>query len=186
LTAIAGLIDGANVWMGGDSAGVSGYSLTVRKDPKVFTIDEFIIGYTSSFRMGQLLRFYLKPDSPKENQNKYEYMVCSFIPKVRQVLRDNGYLKMENNKEIAGTFLVGWRGCLYIIHNDLQVGEAALPYVTCGCGQDVALGSLHATESSKPTLSPKDRIHTALQAAEQFSAGVRSPFTILTTTAQNA
>lgn len=186
MTAIAGIIDGKNVWIGGDSAGVGGHSLTIRRDPKVFLIGEFIIGYTSSFRMGQLLRFYLNPETPREGQDKYEYMVCSFIPKVRQVLKDHGYLKTENNKESSGTFLVGWRGCLYSIHDDLQVGEAALPYEACGCGQDVALGSLHATESSKTTLSPKTRIHMALQAAEQFSAGVRSPFVILSIGEKNA
>lgn len=179
MTAIAGLIDGKDVWIGGDSAGVGGSFLTIRRDPKVFTIGEFVLGYTSSFRMGQLLRFYLNPDTPKENQDKYEYMVCSFIPKVRQVLKENGYLKTENNREEAGVFLVGWRGALYQIDSDMQVSEPAFPYFACGCGRDLVIGSLNATQLLETNLTAKERIELALKSAEQFSAGVRGPFLVL-------
>ena len=61
MTCIVGLIDGNRVWMGGDSAGVSGLDITVRSDPKVFRNGDFLIGFTSSFRMGQLLAFRLRP-----------------------------------------------------------------------------------------------------------------------------
>ena len=52
MTCIVGLIDGRRVWMGGDSAGVSGLDITVRADAKVFRNGDFLIGFTSSFRMG--------------------------------------------------------------------------------------------------------------------------------------
>jgi len=57
MTCIVGLIDkeSKKIYMGGDSAGVANYSLSVRKDPKVFKRYGFIFGFTSSFRMGQLL-----------------------------------------------------------------------------------------------------------------------------------
>lgn len=178
MTAIAGLIDDGKVYIGGDSAGVGGLSLHRRKDPKVFKNGEFVIGYTSSFRMGQLLRYYLSPDTPKEGQDAFEYMVCSFVPKVRQVLKDNGYLKVESNTETGGFFVVGWRGRLYEIQSDMQVSETLVPYTATGCGEDLVLGSLHATEQLEG-LSPKERITMALQAAEDFSAGVRGPFNIV-------
>ena len=59
MTCIVGLIDGRRVWMGGDSAGVSGLDITVRADAKVFRNGDFLIGFTSSFRMGQLLAFHM-------------------------------------------------------------------------------------------------------------------------------
>ena len=45
MTAIVGLVDGSTVYIGGDSAGVSGLSLIVRADAKVFTLGAD--GYTA-------------------------------------------------------------------------------------------------------------------------------------------
>ena len=177
MTAIVGLVHKGKVWMGSDSAGVAGLSLQIRRDPKLFASGEFVIGYTSSFRMGQLLRFYLKPERSQENQDGFEYMVRVFIPAVREVAREHGFLKVDNGREELGTFLVGRRGTLYLVQNDLQVAELATPYAACGCGNDLALGAMYATESLK--MAPRKRIETALKAAEAFSAGVRGPFTIV-------
>ena len=52
------------MYIGGDRAGVAGLSLTVRADEKVFQNGEFLMGFTTSFRMGQLLRYSLKPPPP--------------------------------------------------------------------------------------------------------------------------
>ena len=41
MTCIVGLVHGGKVYMGGDSAGVGGYCLTVRADEKVFRNGEF-------------------------------------------------------------------------------------------------------------------------------------------------
>lgn len=177
MTAIAGISQGGKVWMGGDSAGVAGYGLCVRADPKVFRLDEFLVGYTSSFRMAQIIRYHVKPDRPREGQNAFEYMICSFVPAVRTALKEHGYLATKNGREEAGVFLVGWRGRVYYVDSDLQVGENAMPYAACGCGQDLVLGSLHTTDQYE--IEPSERIRLALESAEAFSAGVRGPFTIL-------
>jgi hypothetical protein len=177
MTAIAGVIDKGRVWIGGDSAGVGGYSLHLRRDPKVFVKDEFLIGYTSSFRMGQILRFYLAPAKPAEGQDDFEYMVCSFVPSVRCCLKEHGFLETKDGKESIGVFLVGRRGKLYLIDSDMQVAELLSPFAACGCGQDLVLGSLHSTEQYD--IPPDERIRLALAAAESFSAGVRAPFTVL-------
>jgi len=179
MTAIAGLIENGKVWIGGDSAGVVGYRLVVRNDPKVFTKDEFIIGFTSSFRMGQLLRYYLNPGIPTEGQDEFEYMVRSFIPNIRSIFKTHGYLEIERNVESGGTFLVGWRGKLYLIEDNFQVAELRTPYAACGCGEQLILGSLHATGDFD--IGPKERIKMALKAAEDFSAGVRGPFMVIST-----
>ena len=61
MTCIVGLEHKGKVYIGGDSAGVAGYSLSVRADQKVFINGNFIFGFTSSFRMGQILRFGFNP-----------------------------------------------------------------------------------------------------------------------------
>lgn len=53
MTCIVGYVTPAReVVMGADSAGVAGYDLRIRRDVKVFHAGPFLIGYTSSFRMG--------------------------------------------------------------------------------------------------------------------------------------
>ncbi len=96
MTCIVGFTKNNKVYIGGDSAGVSGLNISIRKDPKVFKRGKFLIGYTSSFRMGQLLRFNLNVRDQDESQSDYEYMCTDFIDSVRKCLKDGGYLNIES------------------------------------------------------------------------------------------
>ncbi len=174
MTCIVGLIDDGRIYMGGDSAGVSNTSLSIRADHKVFIKDDFIMGFTTSFRMGQLLQYKLRiPNHPKAFDT-FEYMVSSFVEAVRKCLKDGGFAEKKDEQEKAGTFLVGYQGRLFHIHSDYQVGETLLPFAATGCGEDLALGALFANAH----LKPKERILQALEAGEQFSTGIRRPFLI--------
>jgi ATP-dependent protease HslVU (ClpYQ) peptidase subunit len=175
MTCIVGIAENGKVYIGGDSAGVAGLDLTVRSDEKVFRNDEFLFGFTSSFRMGQLLRFSFYPPSRAEKMGDYKYLVTTFIDAVRSCLKTGGYATTKDGGEHGGTFLLGYRGKLYVVDSDYQVGSAADGFASVGCGDQVAHGSLFSTIGK----SPRDRIETALNAAERFSAGVRGPFTIL-------
>lgn len=176
MTAIVGLVEKGVVYIGGDSAGVAGYSLTVRADEKVFRNGPFLFGFTSSFRMGQLLRYAFTPPKHSSDVGDYQYLVTDFIGAVRQCLKDGGFATRENEGEKGGTFLLGYRGKLYKVESDYQVGLAADGYAACGCGEEIAIGALYATGGQEP----QARIRTALEAAERFSAGVRGPFRIET------
>ncbi len=173
MTCIAGLVDGRNVWIGGDSAGVAGLSLTVRRDPKVFRRGEFLFGATSSFRMIQLIQYSLDAPPQKTRQSVDAYLRTVFIDALRKCLSEGGYARKKDEAETAGTFLMGYRGRLFRVGNDYQVGEARDQYSAVGCGSDYALGSLYSTKGL-----PKGRILTALRAAEHMSAGVRGPFVV--------
>lgn len=151
MTAIAGFCDQGKVWIGADSAAVAGLDLMVRADSKVFRNGEFLFGFTSSFRMGQLLRYKLQP--PKQHDlDTYAFMVTVFVDAVRECLK-------------AGLFYVG---------ADYQVAESMDGYDACGCGQAIILGALFATKG----MEPHARMKVALEAAERHSAGVRGPFPI--------
>jgi hypothetical protein len=163
--------------MGGDSAGVGGLALQTRSDPKVFINGEFLIGYTTSFRMGQILQYEFSPPKPYEGENGMMYMVKRFISEIKTALKTGGFQRQKDGQDEGGTFLAGYRGELYEIEGDYQVGRVAHPYHACGCGRDLLLGSLHTTQSLN--MPPRDRIRFALEAAAEFSAGVRGPFHIL-------
>lgn len=175
MTAIAGFVYGpsSTVWIGGDSAGIAGLDLTVRADQKVFTKGEFAIGFTTSFRMGQLIRYKLVPPQHPDGMEAFEYMATLFVDGLRQCLKDGGYAEKHNEAEKGGTFLIGYRGRLFRIESDYQVAEPMDNYDACGCGAQVALGVLRVTQEST---NPYERMMDALKAAEHHNAGVRGPF----------
>jgi hypothetical protein len=160
--------------MGGDSAGVGGYALTVRADLKVFRNGPMLFGFTSSFRMGQLLRYALKVPLHDPDVDIDRYMVTTFVDAVRECLKTHGFAKKTNEVEEGGTFLVGYRGQLFGIQDDYQVARQADRFDAVGCGYEIARGALFATEH----MSGRNRVQMALEAAERFSAGVRGPFHI--------
>ena len=175
MTCIVGIEHKGRVWLGGDSAGVAGLSITQRADAKVFTNGPFVMGFTSSFRMGQILRWKLEPPAPPEDNDYLEcFMSTDFVTAVRTCLADNGWMAKKNEREEGGTFLVGVNGTLFCVESDFQVGLSHDGYMAVGCGDDLALGALHATVGR----SPAYRLKAALLAAEHHSAGVSGPFTI--------
>lgn len=176
MTCIVGVIHNGKVTIGGDSAGVSGLDVTKRKDVKVFKNGDFVMGFTSSFRMGQLLHYSLNPPKIKRNQDIMEYMVNNFVPSVKQCLKDGGYGKSGGDGDRGGTFLVGFKGRLFRIDNDFQVGESYEDYDAVGCGESYAKGCLFGNSH----LPPEDRIIQALSAAEYMSGGVMAPFVLET------
>lgn len=175
MTCIVGFVEGDTVWMGGDSAGVAGLTLTVRADQKVFRNGPMLFGFTTSFRMGQLLRYALSvPDhDPRVAVDKY--MTTTFVDAVRSCLKSNGWASAKDGNEQGGTFLVGYRGQLFYVGSDYQVGVPFDSFAAVGCGDDVARGALFASTH----LAGRERIDLALRAAERHSAGVRGPFHIL-------
>lgn len=177
MTAIVAWCEDGKVWMGGDSAGVNGLEIRTRADSKVFKNSDMLFGYTSSFRLGQLLRFSLTiPEQPRKKDD-YVYLCTDFIDAVAKVLEEKKYAQVNNNEISIGVFLIGYKGNIYRIDNDLQVGQPMLNYEAVGCGVDLAMGALYALNNYK--MEPKERILSALKAACEFSAGVRPPFVIL-------
>lgn len=91
----------------------------------------------------------------------------------RQCFSGNGF--GDKDASVGGNFLVGYKGKLYNLEADYQVGVPKASFDAVGCGSDLALGAMFATEG----LPPEQRINAALAAASTFSAGVAPPFTIL-------
>jgi hypothetical protein len=176
MTAIAGFVDAnKTVWIGGDSAGVSGASITVRADAKVFQRGQFLFGFTSSFRMGQLLRYKLEIPTRADGQDVEEYLATSFADSVRQCLKDGGYARKTNEEESGGTFLLGYAGRLFCIQSDYQIGESLHGYDACGCGDDIAIGALYSTQDLGGS---HGRMMGVLQAVERHCSAVCGPFVI--------
>lgn len=177
MTCIVAWVEKNIVYMGCDSAGIANYDLTVRTDSKIAINGEMIFGYTGSFRMGQLLKHSLTVPKITENKNHYEYMCTDFIDAVRNCFKRGGYSKTENGVESGGFFLVGFRGTIYYIESDFQVGMMDIPYFSVGCGSSYALGACDILKNKN--ISVENKIKAALEVAYKFSAGVRPPFNFM-------
>lgn len=129
MTCIIGLIDNGKIYMGADSAGVAGLNMCVQADKKVFRINDFLIGFTTSFRMGQLLHYDFEPPRRYPNTDLYKYMVTDFVNEIRSCLKRGGFASKENEVERGGMFLVGHAGRLFKIEGGYNVLENILPFM---------------------------------------------------------
>ncbi|HEY3491359.1 MAG TPA: hypothetical protein VGK43_00305 [Solirubrobacterales bacterium] len=84
------------------------------------------------------------------------------------------FKKIENGVEEGGVFLVGWRGALYTIYSDFQVGRSVRGENAVGSGGELARGALFVAKGE-----PRSRVKRALEAASVFNAGVAPPFKII-------
>ena len=174
MTCIIGYATGEHVYVGADSAAVRGWTVRPTTLPKVFWLDPFLIGYTTSFRMGQILQHHLSV-APQEDESDMRYMVVTFAEAVRGCLKEHGFAIVNDNKESGGQFLVGYKGRLYCIESDYQVAESAEGFDACGSGTDFALGAMQALEQ----LPPRERIRKSLEISARFCGSVLAPFRVL-------
>lgn len=173
MTCIVAVRARRGIVLGADSAGVSGWRLDTRKDPKVFVRGDFAMGFTTSFRMGQLLHHaFVPPKLPKKAADLSRFMVVDFVDALRSLFKDRGFATTKEGQESGGCFLVGVRQHLFRIGSDYQVAENVCGYDAVGCGEEPAMGALFASEG-RPA---QERALLALKAAEKFNAGVRGPF----------
>ena len=156
MTCIVGIKYFDRVWIGGDRLGSDGYSKEESLRPKVFYNDEYLIGYTSSFRMGDLLEHVLEPPA-YDGSDPHRFLVRNFIPKVIKTFKDNYWF--TEGKAQGGEFLLAFRDNLFKVQDDFSV--LSLEETAIGSGEIAALGSLHSTEGD-----PFDRIHAAIKAAD--------------------
>jgi len=180
MTCIVGLVDKGTVFMGGDSCGSDGWGSEVFAGPKVFKVGPFLVGYTTAFRMGQVLEHSLTLWRKWDKADEIGlYMRTGFIDSVRSAFKLAGWSREKDSQEFGGQFLVGVNGRLFEVHDDYSVLEPSAGYTAVGSGYLAAKGAMAALEAAKVKMAPAARLRISLQAAEKHVAGVKGPFTVL-------
>ncbi len=180
-TCIVGIAENGKVYIGSDSASgdFSKGTKTVSTMKKSFIVKnnkaEIGIGYTTSWRMGQLLEHQFHPPAHLEPLDVMQYMVKEFVPAVKKLFEAEWHGKRVEDDNWGGTFLVGYLGRILTIDSDFQVNENADSFDSCGCGKYWAMGSLFSTMD----LPPLRRLQIALEAATHYSAFVLPPFNFI-------
>ena len=177
MTCIVGVTNKGKVYMGGDSCGSSSASQQTVGNPKVFKVQDFLIGCTSSFRMIDLLTHNLSVgrDHPEDSDDLF--MRTTFIEGVRNCLKKGGFARVSAGVESGGNFLVGYHGKLYEVQGDYSILNSEDWGNCVGSGEGPARESLWTTRKGK---DPKVRVRTALEAAEAIVPSVRGPMVLLT------
>jgi hypothetical protein len=192
MTAIVALTNGQQMCIAGDAAGIAATGeIHIRETPKVFMRDGYAIGFTTSFRMGQLLKYEAAlPPQPAGTDDLEEFMVRAFVPAIRTTFTEHGFSKSltrgkraeamhyeEQGQQTGGRFIVGVRRTLFVIEEDFHVARPQTPYVAIGSGATVAHGALYVLLREDHSLG--ECAELALKAAAFHTGGVRPPFTVL-------
>lgn len=159
MTCLVGLVDSGRVYLGGDSAASADLAIEVRANRKVFRNGEYLIGFTGSFRVGQLLQYEIKMPPPVGDI--LGHIVSAVVPQ----------LKAAAGKE-TDEIMIGVAGRLFKISSDYSVAEYT-DYAAAGGGEPYALGRMHGSLGA-----PEQRVVAALAAAEAHCAAVRAPFVV--------
>jgi ATP-dependent protease HslVU (ClpYQ) peptidase subunit len=178
MTCIVAISDKNKIWMGGDSAASKNDEIITRENKKVFKNGNFIIGFSGSFRVGQILQYGFNPPKQEKNQDDMEYMVIDFIDSLRSTLQFKGLLFQEREGDAHDCeFIVGYKNTFYLIESDFQISKPIGNYIACGSGAHYAMGALHALKDID--LEPKIKIEKALNASAEYCTMVRGPYEII-------
>ena len=180
MTCICALVKDGHVWMAGDLMGSNGFTKKVYPDSKVFTNGEFIFGYTSSFRMGQILQYNWQQPPRLEGLTDREYLQLDVVESIRSCFSSFGYGIKDGVEDIGGNFLIGYRGCIYEMQNNFSILRS-LDYIAVGSGENHAEAVLATLIDDNPDFDPYFCLTKAISVASKFVSSVSEDCTILTT-----
>jgi len=190
MTCIVGWIcpETNDVWLGGDSASVGNMAHTCSED-KVFmretcssdglTVRKMLIGYTTSFRMGQLIEHKLVMPIHEKNEKTIEYLIRKFADAIRLCLKDHGWSAIDKNHEEGGVLLIAYEGRLFLMCSDFQITEHRRGFQAIGSGDEIAMGAMYGmTHLHRGGMSPSDLLFISLDAASDINPYVRPPYVL--------
>lgn len=164
MTTIVAMIKDNKVYMGADHLGSDGFVKTeFVKNNKLFKNGDFMIGYTTSYRMGQILEYSWAPPVRKENITDDQYFYKDVLDSIRQCFKDNDYGDKNGPDYQAGNFLVGWKGRIFEVQNAHALEH--VKFASVGSGSYHALGALLALDIINHQAEPHRLLEIALDVA---------------------
>jgi len=121
-----------NIILAGDKMGSDSFTSMISKVPKVFTNDDFAIGYTSSFRMGQLLQHVWLPPQRKVDQSTDNYLYSDVTASLRKMFKENGFGDDDTNE--FGNFIMIYEDRILEMQDEMSFLEHETDIVSVGAG----------------------------------------------------
>lgn len=137
---------------------------------KVFEKNGIVYAVSGSINLNNELRYNFNYKILNWETNYFE---TELFTDYRNALKD--FIKNADNclteqNEVDGQILIGAKGNLYVIQNDLSMTNVMKNYYCIGCGSSHALGSLYTTHSLIK-IPVKKKLQLAIEAAGEFSMG---------------
>jgi len=169
MTCIIGLVEGSDIWLGADGQTTTDDGcIRTATVSKIFRNRDYTFSYCGSIRTAQLVAPELF--EPPED--------IIYLPnKLYEHFSEYGCVLYSPNEVRTQTtnFLVVYKGKLYEILSDFQIGEV-LHFSALGSGSSYAFGALDILVRLK--LPPKEKVRLALETACKFDSTSSPPFTI--------
>jgi len=185
MTIIAAALDHTGtIYMGADSVSLQGDSCVRLNDrAKVYHKGEFLIGGSGTLRVNQLMECVFEP--PLVNDDPYAYMVQHFAPAWRALVKEQGceLTTQSGSIEADGRYLVALRGCLFELDCGYGVFSPRSGFHAIGCAAQEAMAGMFTARQLG--FSAEATVKCGLEAAAEFDASIRPPFTILSLASQS-
>jgi ATP-dependent protease HslVU (ClpYQ) peptidase subunit len=145
----------------------------VRKHPeKVWkTEQEFVVGFSGNFAVGQFLRFDFHWDPVSYPIERW------LITVVQPKLKHKIVKRFEKSEE--WNLLIGIEGRIFLLSPCGDVEETIKPFAAIGSGSDCAMGALEALYLTNVDMPSWERVETALYAASATHADVKGPMHLI-------
>lgn len=178
MTLIAAFANDSGAWMAGDRAAAEGTDMHLISSPKIHRPAPWLLmGYTYSFRAGQLIEHGLEWEDAKKSEPPADkdadafafYLADAMIKR----LKSGDWLKKNNERAQGGQWLIAWANHVYTIESDFSFIGYARNYSAIGCGMDFALGAMHLMDTISGSTNPESMMKVGMQAGKEFSSGVR-------------
>ena len=187
MTCVIAITDGQELVFAADcaSSNLKTGEIYNMANEKIFACGPWLIGHTTSYRLGQVLRHrVIWPIPPLDLELLEAFVVGEVVDAVRKAMREAGAARRHQSAENGGTFLLGYGGRIFVIADDYSVVRLPNNFAAIGHGRFLAHGALFALKESPLPLEERCRI--ALEAAAAYDNTVRGPFSFLRATGTGA
>jgi len=173
MTCILACIKNKKVHMMGDKQGSNGFIYSnYSKISKVFKNKEFLIGYTTSFRMGQLLQYNWEPPVKSSDDSEEVYLFNKVVTSILNCFKANDFGYKDKANWEGGNFLIGWRGRLFEMQPEMSLLEHT-DFTSVGSGEYHAVAAMNTLRITRTyDTDPKKFLETALLVASRCVHGV--------------
>ena len=145
-----------------------------------------LIGACGSLRIPQIVQHVMHQPSHPKNMGTMKYLVGTWVPALRKCLVESSFIPKEPSGDgdkvmPESGLLLGYRGGLFVVESDGNVGERVVPYNAIGSGASHALAALCQQEMLLDDRHPEVRVRDALAIAAAHVCNVTAPFTVIST-----
>lgn len=144
MTTIVGVETKKGFILAADSQTTEGERAYISKEiPKIVEVGEYVLTGAGTSRYCDIVTYGWEPPV-YDGTNLYKFMILKFIPAMRKIHEETGYLLKEGE---GATFLVGLKNKLFYICEDYSVLRTNSKIYAMGTGGNWAVGALCAGAS---------------------------------------